>query len=247
MHVCMLWRAAVPVLASGIVGRIVFICTCQYSSAFLASGFTISFTKFLSAAVREYPYRCALLSILLVPRPSRSIAKLFCATHHLTSRESQGKFRCSCAYHGFQPLLPFIVRGFFPVLPHHPQHLTRPQIRLLLCTFSHFITAVNAFPLWSARFSNHRGHPVTDAWSRYLRGLSCPIPAPPVSTVVKLSPVPVWSVRMFRPAVEFFFRPQGSSVILGVVVGRHFPLEGDSVSFRSSFSAIHIKDVVTFV
>ncbi len=106
-HVCMLRRAAVPVAASGIVGRIVFICTHQYSSVFLASGSTISFAKFLSPAVREYPYRRVLFSVLFVPRPSRSVAKLFHAMHHLTSRESQGKFCHSRVYRGFQPLLPF--------------------------------------------------------------------------------------------------------------------------------------------
>ncbi len=179
--------------ASGIVGHIVFICTRQYSSAFLASGSTISFAKFLSAVVCEYPYRRVLLSVLFVPHPSRSVAKLFHTAHHLTSCDSQGKFRRSHVYHG-----PFLV------LPHHPQRLTRPEIRLLPCTFSHVVTAVSAFPLWHARFSDRRGHPVTDTWSRDLRGLSCPSPVSSVRMMVKLSPVPVWSIRMFHLVVEFF-------------------------------------------
>ncbi len=84
LHVCMLRQAAVLIVASGIVGRIVFICTRQYSSVFLANGSTISFTKFLPAAVRKHPYRRVLLSVSFVLRPSRSVTKLFCTTHHLT-------------------------------------------------------------------------------------------------------------------------------------------------------------------
>ncbi len=204
MHVCMLRRAAIPVAASGTVGRIVFIYTCQYSSAFLASGSTILFTKFLSAAVREYPYRRVLLSVPFVPRPSHSFAKIFRTTHHLMPYESQGKFRHSRAYYSFQPLLPSIIRGPFPVPPHHPQRLTRPQIRLLPYTFSHVVTAVSAFSLWRACFSDRRSHPVTDAQSCDLRELSCPSPVPLVRTAVNLSPVPVQSIRMFRPVIEFF-------------------------------------------
>ncbi len=219
----MLRRAAVPVTASGIVNRIVFICTRQYSSAFPASGSTISFAKFLSAAVRKYLYQRVLLSVPFVPRPSRSVAKFFRATHHLTSHESQGKFCRSRAYYSFQPLLPSIVRGPFPVPPHHLQRLMRSQIRLLPCTFSHIVTAVSAFPLWCAHFSNRRGHLVTDARSRDLRGLSCPSPVPPVCTAVNLSPVPVQSIRMYHPVIKFF----PSSRIVS-----HFVVVGSSLSFR---------------
>ncbi len=220
----MLRRAAAPVVASGIVGHIVFICTRQYSSAFLANGSTILFAKFMPAAVHKHPYRHVLLSVPFVPCPSDSVAKLFHTMHHLTLRKSQGKFRRSCPYHCFQPLLPSIVCGPFPVPPHHPKRLTRPQIRILPNTFLRVVTAVSAFPLWRARFSDRWGHPVTDAMSHDLRRLSCSSPHPPVRTVVKLSPVSVRSIRMFRPVVEFF-HPRGSSVISCVVVG-------SSLSFR---------------
>ncbi len=144
------------------------------------------------------------LAFFFIPSPSRSVTKLFLSAHHLMSCESQRKFRHSRTYYSFQPLLLSIVRGPFPVPPHHLQRLTQLQIRLLPCTFSHVVTAVSASPLWHARFSNRRSHPVTDAWSRNLRGFSCPSPVPPVYTVVKLSLVPVQSIRTFRPVVEFF-------------------------------------------
>ncbi len=230
----MLRCAAVPVVASGIVGRIVFICTHQYSSAFQASGSTISFAKFLSAAVREYPYRRVLLSVLFVLCPSRSITKLFHAAHHLMSCESQGKFRRSHAYHGFQPLLPFIICGPLPVLPHHPQRFTRPQIRLLPCTFLHVVTAVSAF-----YFGTH-AFPIAEATQLQTCGV-----ATCVDSVVRVQFHPsAWrlSCHLFLSGASIcsiqpssLFHHRGLSVISGVVVGCHFPLEGDSVSFCPSF------------
>ncbi len=161
MHVCMLWRAAVPIDASGMVGRIVFICTRQYTSALLVSG-PINF-------VCEIPLAVVANASFKASSPTASFrqhCEAFHATHH--SRKSQKVLHYSHTYHSHRPLPLSTVRGslfqchrVIRIALRDPE-LSSAKYVLVRC-YCH-----QHFSFWYVRFPDRRGHPITDTRSRDL-------------------------------------------------------------------------------
>ncbi len=164
MHVCMLQRAAVPIAASGIVGRVIFICTCQFTSILLVSGPIIFVRKIPLAAVANASFGAS--------SPTASFPQCreaFHATRH--SRESQKVLHYSHAYHSHRPLLLSTVCG--------PLFQCRCLIRIVLCdpessSAAYVLVRRNCcqrFSFWYVRFPDRRGHSITDARGRDLHEL----------------------------------------------------------------------------
>ncbi len=161
MHVCMLRHVTVPFTASGIVGRIIFICTRQFTSALLASGPT--------NFVREIPLAAVANASFKASSPTASFpqrCKAFYATHH--SRESQKVFHYSRVYHNRCPLpLPtvrsplFQCRRIIRIALHDPESSSAAYV-LVHCNCH------QCFSFWYVRFPDRRGHSITDAQSRNL-------------------------------------------------------------------------------
>ncbi len=158
LHVCMLRRAAVPVAASGIIGRIVFICTCQFTSTLLASRPIIFARKIPLAAAANASFKASSPTTSFLQR-----REVFRAARY--SHESQKVLHYSCAYHG-RCLLPLsTVRS--------PLFQCCRIIRIALCdpessSAAYVLVCRNClqrFIFWYVRFPDRRGHPITDAQS----------------------------------------------------------------------------------
>ncbi len=164
MHVCMLWRAVVPIAASGIIGRIVFICTRQFTTALLASGPIIFVRKITFAEVANASFKASSPTA-----SSPQCRKAFHTARHL--RESQKVLHYSRAYHGHRPLLLSTIRS--------PLFQCCRIIRIALrdpesSSATYVLVRHNCrqcFSFWYVCFPDYRGHPITDTRSRDLHEL----------------------------------------------------------------------------
>ncbi len=189
----MLWRAAVPVSASDIVGRIVFICTRQSTSALLASkpiSFVCEIPLLWFANIRTNASFKA--SSLTASFPQ--CREAFRSMRH--SCESQEVLHYSRAYHGLRPLPLSIVCG-----PHFQcHHVIRIPLRDQESSTATYVlvrrNCHQCFSFWYVHFPNRRGHPITDVRSRDLHEFSCLSPILSVRTAIEPSSACVRSARL---------------------------------------------------
>ncbi len=189
----MLRFTVVPIVASGIVGRIVFICTRQSTSALLASGPIIFVRKIPLAVVRKYLRQRVFQSIF-------SYRVLHAASwsfpRHVSFVQESTVLHYSRAYHSLCPLPLSIVRSFLfqcrriiRIALHDPESSAASYV-LVRCNCQ------KSFSFWYVCFPNRRGHPITDVRSHDFYELSCPSPILSIRTAIEPSSACVRSVRL---------------------------------------------------
>ncbi len=221
LHVCMLRRATVRIAASGIVGRIVFICTRQSTSVLIASALIIFVRKIPLAAVCKYPrqhiflsvfsYRVLLAALWSFPRHTSFAreSRVLIIAAHITAF-----IHCRCPSF----LAPFFSAAASSASP----YVTRN--RLLPHMSSYSVIAVSAFHFGTCAF------PIAEATQLPMRGVTTFM----TSAVQVQFYQSAWRLSHHQPVSRASVCPSGRQVlsVLGTVSNFFGAVVDSSLFFR---------------